>query len=643
MKLPGFILIFLAFTLSACSFSLAADITPPPGSEQLPAPSKQPVAINGPLYPLVPPNPENGQPIYAEKCAPCHGGSGLGDGPQAEQLPNPVAPLGSPAYARQATPANWYSQVTQGNLERFMPPFNSLSDRQRWDVVAYSFTLSAPPAVVEEGAELYQENCVLCHGSRGKGDGPEAASLSNRPTDLSEQSSMAEKSQADFYQAMVEGIAPDMPPFGDSLTEEQLWAVAAYVRTLTFTPSESESIALEGETPSPGATPEAEVSTTELPAPTAAEAAQALGKVAGEVFNASGGEIPVDVPLTLRGFDHMQVVISQTTTLEADGLFSFEAVDTSPELAYVVTMDYDQTTYGSDIGIFEEGVSELYLPVEIYETTTDATVLSVDRMHIFFEFVDEQTVRVIELYIISNPGNKTLIAGEDGGTTVNFTLPDGATNLEFQDGLLGERYLSTSDGFGDTISIRPGSGTYEILYAYEMPYNRKLDLVHPMHYPVDAVVIMIPEDGVRVKGEMLRDDGTRDVQGVPYRLYSGGGLQAGDDLQLTLSGRPSGGSPSLLQSSSAGLIFGLAVFGMALILGGVWLFTRTRKEDGDEEGLEDIPYDTDPDLTSDDADTLMDAIIALDDLYREGQLPEEAYQQRRAELKARLSDVMKSQ
>lgn len=643
MKLPSFILIFLAFTLSACSFSLAADITPPPGSEQLPAPSKQPVAINGPLYPLVPPNPENGQPIYAEKCAPCHGGSGLGDGPQAEQLPNPVAPLGSQAYARQATPANWYSQVTQGNLERFMPPFNSLSDRQRWDVVAYSFTLSAPPAVVEEGAELYQENCALCHGLRGKGDGPEAASLSNRPTDLSEQSSMAEKSQAEFYQAMVEGIAPDMPPFGDSITEEQLWAVAAYVRTLTFTPSESESIALEGETPSPGATAEAEVSTTELPAPTAAEAAQALGKVAGEVFNASGGEIPVDVPLTLRGFDHMQVVISQTTTLEADGLFSFEAVDTSPELAYVVTMDYDQTTYGSDIGIFEEGVSELYLPVEIYETTTDATVLSVDRMHIFFEFVDEQTVRVIELYIISNPGNKTLIAGEDGGTTVNFTLPDGATNLEFQDGLLGERYLSTSDGFGDTISIRPGSGTYEILYAYEMPYNRKLDLVHPMHYPVDAVVIMIPEDGVRVKGEMLRDDGTRDVQGVPYRLYSGGGLQAGDDLQLTLSGRPSGGSPSLLQSSSAGLIFGLAVFGMALILGGVWLFTRTRKEDGDEEGLDDIPYDTDLELTSDDADMLMDAIIALDDLYREGQLPEEAYQQRRAELKARLSDVMKSQ
>lgn len=641
MKLPSLILILFAFLLSACSFSLAADITPPPGSEQLPPTSEQPVAINGPLYPLVPPNPSNGQPIYAEKCAACHGPSGLGDGAQAEQLPNPVAPIGSPSLARQSTPANWYSQVTQGNLERFMPPFNSLSDQQRWDVVAYSFTLSAPPTVLEQGAELYQANCARCHGSRGQGDGPEAASLSNTPTDFSEQSAMAEKSQADFYQAMAEGIAPDMPAFRDLLSEEQLWALAAYVRTLTFTPSEIEPIAIETST-SPGATIEAGAQATALPAPTGVEASQLLGKVTGEVLNASGGEIPTDLTLTLRGFDHMQAVISQTTTLEADGLFSFEEVETSPELAYVVTLDYDQTTYGSDIGIFEEGVSELYLPVEIYETTTDASILSVDRMHLFFEFVDEQTVRVIELYIISNPSNKTLVAAEDGDTTVSFTLPEGATNLEFQDGILGERYISTSDGFGDTISVRPGSGTYEILYAYEMPYDRKLDLVHPMYYPVDAVVILIPEDGVRVKGEMLRDDGTRDVQGVPYRLYSGGGLQAGDDLQLTLSGRPSGSNPSLLKSSSMGLIIGLVVFGMALIFGGVWLFTRTRKEDGDHENVEDVSFEAELDLASEDADTLMDAIIALDDLYREGQLPEEAYLQRRAELKARLSDVMGS-
>ena len=38
----------------------------------------------------------------------------------------------------------------------------------------------------------------------------------------------------------------------------------------------------------------------------------------------------------------------------------------------------------------------------------------------------------------------------------------------------------------------------------------------------------------------------------------------------------------------------------------------------------------------------MDAILALDDLYQEGQLPEDAYQQRRAELKGMLMDLRSS-
>ena len=39
----------------------------------------------------------------------------------------------------------------------------------------------------------------------------------------------------------------------------------------------------------------------------------------------------------------------------------------------------------------------------------------------------------------------------------------------------------------------------------------------------------------------------------------------------------------------------------------------------------------------------MDAILALDDLYKEGQLPEEAYNQRRAELKERLKVILEQE
>jgi hypothetical protein len=39
-------------------------------------------------------------------------------------------------------------------------------------------------------------------------------------------------------------------------------------------------------------------------------------------------------------------------------------------------------------------------------------------------------------------------------------------------------------------------------------------------------------------------------------------------------------------------------------------------------------------------EAIMDAILALDDQYQDGQLPEAAYKQRRAELKERLRNAM---
>lgn len=644
-----FAIIFPPLLLSACSFSLAADITPPPGSEQTTPTRSQPVEVSGPLYPLVPPDPRNGGPIFLEKCAPCHGQTGNGDGPQASQLPNPVAALASPELARASTPEEWYIQVTQGNLERFMPPFNSLSDRQRWDVVAYSFSLSTSDGEVAVGEELYQANCARCHGEDGRGDGPEAAELSVAPTDFTDQALMAAKSAEQFFQATSEGIAPDMPGSGDQLSEDELWALTSYLRALTFEMADGGPVAAElTSTPAGTATTAGDAGSppaeTETPATPAAELAWASGTVTGEVTNASGGDVPPDLPVTLHGYDDMTAVYSQTTTLLEDSTYLFEGVEMLAGRVYLVTVEYGGTTYGSDISIAEEDMLTINLPVSIYETTTDASILSADRLHIFFEFLDEETVRVVELYIVSNPTDQTLVPEEEGGTTVRFVLPDGASSPEFQDGALGGRYIQTTDGFGDTVSVRPGSGVYEIMYAYEMPYDRKLELEHQMLMPVGAVVVLVPEDGIKISGDNLEDSGTRDVQGVLYHLYSGGDLEAGENLSLTINGRPSlAGSPSLSITDSTGtsLIIGLAVFGVALVVAGVWLFQRSRKVqfNGDQDERYD-PHVPSLDVVADDPETLMDAIIALDDLYQAGQLPEDAYLKRRAELKERLQEVL---
>jgi hypothetical protein len=78
------------------------------------------------------------------------------------------------------------------------------------------------------------------------------------------------------------------------------------------------------------------------------------------------------------------------------------------------------------------------------------------------------------------------------------------------------------------------------------------------------------------------------------------------------------------------LLIGVGVLGLALILVGGWMFWRDRNvNEEDEQDVEDDDELADP-------ESLMDAIIALDDLHRAGKLSEEAYQLRRAELKEAL-------
>jgi mono/diheme cytochrome c family protein len=549
-----------------------------------------------------------------------------------------VAALASPDLARKASPADWYTQVTRGNLDRFMPPFASLSDRQRWDVVAYSFTLSVTPAQLEQGAALYQTHCLSCHGATGKGDGPSAAGLANRPKDLTDQAYIAQKSDTAFFTAISEGVAPAMPAFAGSLSEDERWAVSAYLRTFTFASTQPPGLTKPTAPAATAAgTGEANALVVTPAAPPTAPASQGTGTVSGQVTHASGQALPEGLEVLLRGFDDMNIVYTQTTSIDADGLYQFSDVEMPAGRAFLATIEYEQATYGSDIGMVEEGQLAIDLPITVYATTTDASILRADRLHLFFEFIDEKTVRVIELYIISNPTDKTLVPPAPGEASVSFSLPEGATNLEFQDGALGGRYIALPGGFGDTVSIRPGSGSYETLYAYSMPYDRKLDLKLKAPMPVDAVVILVPEGQIKLKSDQLQDGGTRDVQGIQYHTYSGSLLAAGAELAMTLTGRPKSGTPSLAQTSNTDLVIGLSVFGLALVLAGGWMYWRTRSATLEDEQEPRPMAASEPEES---AETIMDAIIALDELYQAGKLPEDAYQQRRAELRSRLKELL---
>ena len=626
----------LVFVLAACSFSLAEDVTPPPGYQPPPPRPEEPAQVFIPSAPVQAPDPAQGAAIYVESCAPCHGPTGLGDGAQADQLPNPVPALGDPELARTAQPLDWFTMVSQGNLENFMPPFTSLSEGQRWDVLAYVFTLSAPDNALADGETTYLTSCANCHGPVGQGDGPEVVNLSVVPPDFSDPAYLAERSLSEVFQAISAGQLPTMPAYEAELDQGTRWALTHYIQSLSFS-QPVEEVASAPTEPAP-TEQESEPTAAGTPVADAPEAPEIqLGVVTGQVINGSGGDVPMDLEVTLHAFDHITEILSNTVKISDDGSFRFEDIEMPESRIFMVTVDYSESTYNSDLGIVEAAVDSIDLPLLIFDTTTDASLLAIDRLHIFIEPATPGMIQVTELYLISNPTDRVVVAAETGEPVLYYTLPEGATNLQFQTESAVSRFVETAEGFGDTVGVPPGSGQYQVMYAYNLPYERELDIEKPHNLPVNAVTILMPDMGLRVKSDQLVDSGPRDIQGETFFVYTGNRLEAGQPLSVALSGSMSdGGLPSIEGGSSNSLVIGLAALGVTLVVAGGWLFRRNQKlvlANGAEWSEPEVIGNGTP-------ESVMDAIIALDDLFKAGDLPEAAYRKRRAELKDQLAVML---
>lgn len=115
--------------------------------------------------------------------------------------------------------------------------------KKSWPVPKAARELQNPVPHTEEartaGMKTYVNQCSMCHGERGDGEGPMAAGLSEKPADFTDAHMMREMTDGEIFWKITEGRDP-MPSFKKSLTQTQRWQLVHYLRSLAGTKAHTE-------------------------------------------------------------------------------------------------------------------------------------------------------------------------------------------------------------------------------------------------------------------------------------------------------------------------------------------------------------------------------------------------------------------
>jgi mono/diheme cytochrome c family protein len=91
----------------------------------------------------------------------------------------------------------------------------------------------------QDGRATFEVHCAVCHGPLGKGDGPGARVIRQKMLDFSDAAAMHDVNDRFLFDIIKKGGSQfgrsnAMPAWGMKLTDEEIRAVVAYIRSLAF-------------------------------------------------------------------------------------------------------------------------------------------------------------------------------------------------------------------------------------------------------------------------------------------------------------------------------------------------------------------------------------------------------------------------
>lgn len=186
----------------------------------------------------------DGYRIFRTDCMVCHGIDGTGNGPLANKLATMPADLTNNGRLKHVTDRELFMIIEgtapHGRVSSDMPKWGlALPQTQIRSLVAYIRYLhdSKHPILgnPQNGKQVYDNNCTICHGANGKGKGIITEVYDMEPADHTNADSMNLISNEKMHSIISNGTkgAKLMPGWKGLLSDKEIDDVISYIRLLS--------------------------------------------------------------------------------------------------------------------------------------------------------------------------------------------------------------------------------------------------------------------------------------------------------------------------------------------------------------------------------------------------------------------------
>ncbi len=347
-------------------------------------------------------------------------------------------------------------------------------------------------------------------------------------------------------------------------------------------------------------------------------------RVSGRVVHGGGAD---SVPVPNAWAVLHQVTMSgggpvDSARTDARGRYQVRSARRDSAAVYIVSVTYAGIAYFTrPLHAGRGATTGTAGALAVYDTSSTSPLIQAAQRHIIVRRPEpDGSHHVLELLVLRNVGTVTRISPDTTRPVWQGALPQGAMQLE-----VGESDVSSEAVYrrGDSIAVAAPvpPGDKQVVVSYILPRSsRRFDLT--LDQPVARFNVLVEDSAATLEGGALERMGNESIEGTSFVRFARNDLAAGRRVVVVLSRTAPGVGiwwwlvPALAAAALAG----------GLVL--VWRRTLPSPAIG-------VPANP---------DAIAAQIAALDAAFesRPDAAPAErgAYQRRRAELKARLEDLL---